>query len=494
MAELLLDKNAADPVLPGASFIFEAVRAATVEPNPGSTVFVPYTSDWGPDNTPIEWGSYSEALEDLGPSDTPGRRAVFGAFLGEGLPGKGGAGAVVGYRLALPAAAAAIKTLQNTTPATALTLTAKYKGTRASSHTFTVRAGSVGGTNELVVIEGGREAEVYAHTTTDIAGLAATINASSNLYTAVSNITGVALALVAASAITTPGNDGTAYTGTEYSAMFGKIEFVPFAVFAAYGLSDPTIIASLIQWKNDVATLGKRVRLVIGAATGETFATHKTRAQGYNDPDILAFGTGDISDVTLTADGSAVSLTTAQGVTRVAGAWARRGKMQDLVNVRFAGWTAVGGATRAQAKIAAVSGMTLLTRDGSRTAPTKIGLGVTSYSTTTAPQKPFTIYSNAKFIATMHELEMEITADQEGGDDDEIIDGRPVDPKNRDLVLGRAQSVVKKFIDLGALTPDSVVTFDPERPAQDTDTVVALLYYAEFRRGLRGIRNRIVVG
>lgn len=504
MAQLLLDRNDPDPVLPGSSFIFEALRAAEVASSPGGTVFVPYTATWGPENTPCTYPTYAEALngvaakdnkpaiDGIGPDDSPGRRAVFGAFFGEGLPGRGGASAVVGYRLVGAAGAKAIKTLQNTTPAVAITLTARYKGTRPNAHQFTVRAGSVGGTNDFVIIESGREAEVYNHTTTDIAGLAAAINANSELYTAVSNITGVGLAIVAAVAITTPGNDGSTYDGTDYSGMLAKLEFVPFAVFAAYGLTDPTITSALRQWKSDVATLGKRVRLVVGAAAADPFATHKSRAAGYNDPDVLSFGTGDISDTTLTADGSAITLTTAEGTARVAGAWARRGKLQDLVNVRFLGWTVSGGATRAQANIAAVSGMSVLTRDGHPTAPTKIGLGVTSYSSNAAA-KPFAVYSNAKFVATMHELEMELTADQEGSED-ELIDGRPVDPKNRDLVLGRAKSVVKKFIDLGALTPDSEVGFDPLRPAADTDTVVALEYFAEFRRGLRGIRNRIVVG
>lgn len=507
MAQLLADANAADPILPGSSFIFEATQTVTPPATPGDTVFVPFTADWGPDGQVIPFDTFSDFIEGstkddgdhrttyggFSNADSQGRRAVFGAFLGEGVAGRGGAGRVLGFRLCASSAAKATKTLLNTAAANALTLTARYKGTRGNLYSFTVRASlTLAGGNDLVVIDpDGREAEVYPHTTTDVAALAASVNANpKSAFTATSVATGVALAAIVGSSAA-GGNSGLVYTSGDYTAMLAGIEYEPFGVFAAVGLTDSTIITALRAWREDVKTRGKSLRLVVGGALGETFASHKTRANGYNDDGVIAFGTGSIVDTTLTADGSPTTVSTADGVARVAGAIARRGGQLDMVNVRFSGWSIAAGtgATRAQAEVAATQGMTLLTRDGDAVAPTKINLGVTSYYTSSGA-KPFKLYSVVKFMRTIDALEDALIADQEGGAD-ELIDGRGIDPKQRDLVRGRAVSVIKDFIRDGLLLEGSTVDFDPMRPYSATDTVVPLVYDARLVPGLRGIRNRI---
>jgi hypothetical protein len=496
----LLDAFDATIDLPGSGFFFETVPAVTVPASPGSTVFMPFTADWGPDNVVVplaEWRQYAVGgvkpdgtrFDGFGPSDTVGRRRVYGAFLGEGLPGKGGAGRVLAYRMATSAAARAAKTLQNTagTPANAITLTARYKGTRGNGFGLTHRPGVTGGTDELVLIEGGREVEVYPYAETDVAALAAAINAeTSSLMTATSLVTGVALADVSNVAFT-GGNDGTTLLVADYTAMLDAIEYEPFGVFAAAGVTDGTILAALYAWQTSVAEFGKPFFLVEGAAAAEAFSAHRTRALARNNSDAMVFGTGSILDSTLTTDGTEITLSTAEGVARLAGAIARRGELMDMVNVRFAGWRISAGATRAQALTAKTSGMTVLTRDGDPDAPTKINLGLTSYSSDTLA-KPAWHYSNVKFVRTDHGLETDIANDQEHGD---LIGELGVGDRQRDIVVGRAQTIVQRRIDQGVLQARSTVMLDPEVPIDDDSDEIALAYDIYDVRGLRKIRNRI---
>jgi hypothetical protein len=495
----LLDSPDQD-FLYGSGFYFQAAAEQTPIPvSPGATVFMPFTASWGPDNTPIRLTNYREFSVGtttgltphggFGVDDSVGRRRVFGAFLGEGLPGKGGAGSVIGYRMATGAAARAAHAFANITPApTALTITARYKGTRGNGFGFTHRPGADVGTDEFVLIEGGREVEVYPYPEGNIAQLAADINATSSLITAVANITGVALTDVSNVALT-GGNDGTTLLVGDWTAMFDAIAYEPFGVFAAAGLTDSSILTALYTWQADVAELGKPFFLVEGAAAAEAFSAHKARALARNNSNAMVFGTGSIGDTTLSSDGSEVVISTAEGVARLAGAIARRGEIMDMVNVRFLGWRAVGGMTLAQEKIAATSGMTGLTRDGDPEAPTKIGLGVTSYSSNTTA-KPRWHYGNVKFVRTDHGFETDLANDQEHGD---LIGELGVSDRARDIVLGRAETILGERIKRGIMQPRSTVMLDPDVPIDDSSDEIALAYDVWDVRGLRKIRNRITL-
>jgi hypothetical protein len=498
VATLLTDPDVV-PVLPGSTFFFEAEQPTTTPASLGSTVFVPGTADWGPDNEAIRYDSYREFLSGraganakpaFGTSDTPLRRRVLGAFLGEGLPGKGGAGSVVVYRQAAADAARALRALQNTTPADAIRLTARWKGIRGNALALTVRDSATVGSKELVILDGAREAEVYTFVAADIAGLVDDVNASSSWVTATLLVDGVPLANVAAVALA-GGDDGDVLLIGDFTAMLDALEFEPFAVFSASGITDPAIVAALLAWKDDVAGRGKPLFLAIGGPAAETFGAHRTRAAGYDDSDTLAVGTGNVGDTTLSTDGSELVLSTAEWVSRVAGAIARRGELLDMVNVRFAGARAIGGANRAQAEIAATPGvgMTVLTRDLAAQARTKIGLGVTTYQGDTA-DKPRWVYSNVKFVRTNHGLEADLTQDQEHGD---LIGELGVNPRAADTVLGRAKDVVKERIRRQIVQPGSDVVFDPAVPRSETDDFVALAYDVIYVRGMRSIRNRIRV-
>jgi hypothetical protein len=389
--------------------------------------------------------------------------------------------------MATGAAARAAHVLQNTTPANAITITARYKGTRGNGLTLTHRDSATAGSDELVLLEGGREVETYDYTIADVAGLAAAINANTaSLVTAASSITGVALTNVANVALT-GGNDGTVLLVGDYTTMLDALAYEPFGVFAATGVTDSGIIAALYAWQAEVAALGKPFYLVEGGPIGEAFSAHRTRALARNCSDATVFGTGSIADATINSDGSEVVISTAEGVARMAGAIARRGEAMDMVNVRFAGWRIIAGMTLAQAGIAAASGMTALTRDGDPEAPTKVGLGVTSYFSDT-DRKPLWHYGNVKGVRTDHGLETDIAADQEHGD---LIGELGVNPRARDIVLGRAKTIVKTRVDRGILQPRSTVMLDPDVALDDDSDEIALAYDVWDVRGLRKIRNRI---
>ena len=498
MATLLTDPDTV-PALPGSTFFFQVERQTPLPVSQGSTVFVPITADWGPVGEPRPYDSYAAYTKDFGVTDTVGRRRVFHAFLGEGLPGKGGAGRVIVWRQATAGAARASAALSNMTPAVAITLEGRYPGTRGNAFRLTHRPSGSAGFDELVVIENGREVETYPYAETDVAALAADVNGrSKRIRTTGAVVTGVALADVANVALV-GGNDGAVLTVAEWTTMLAALEYEPFSVFAAAGLVDPAIVTTLIAWKEDVKSRGRPIMLAIGGPAAEAYAAHRTRAMGYDDPDVVAFGTGSIADSTLTNDGTEVTISTAEAIARVAGAIARRGELMDMVNVRFTGWRIIAGATRAQSETAAHSGMTLLVRDGDPDAPTKIPLGVTTFQPPSVPppapedetsETPFWVYSNVKFVRTNHGLVADITADQENGD---LIGELGVNPRARDTVLGRAKTIVNRRIERTIIQPGSEVIFDPEVETSPTDDFVPLAYDIVYVRGLRAIRNRITV-
>src|SRR3954467_14321059 len=106
----------ARPVLPGAYVDFVAEPQAVVPVSVGSLVAIPFTHDWGPFETAVQVGSLAEFQRYYGDTMTsPGYYAVQQAFKGEGVAGRGGAGAVLCYRMGAAAAAKATRALSNTT-------------------------------------------------------------------------------------------------------------------------------------------------------------------------------------------------------------------------------------------------------------------------------------------------------------------------------------------------------------------------------------------
>jgi hypothetical protein len=162
------------PLLPGAYFNVEAIQQTVIPPSTGQIVAVPIVHTWGPVKTPTLVSSAAQFEAVFGRDLSPGRTAVINAFRGEDVPGWGGAGAVLVYRIVGSAGAKASRTSPDTagTPATAVTVTARYEGSRGNRLRVGVldTAGDVHVT-DLIVYDGTVELERYTFIDADTQAL-----------------------------------------------------------------------------------------------------------------------------------------------------------------------------------------------------------------------------------------------------------------------------------------------------------------------------------
>jgi hypothetical protein len=479
------------PIQPGSYTNFAPAEGDEPNPSIGGTVLVTGKAPWGPANVPVLVESAGEAANILG-TDSPLMRGIRRAFRGRGLPGKGGASAVMFVREVGASGAPSTVTLTNTGNAAALVLTARYDGTAGDEFRFTLQHTADAGTDELVVLRGSREVESFVAPntgSTQLAALAAQINATSGFWTAAVTTDGTALKPVVA-APATGGDDGTSFTAAELTAQLAALEFEPFSVFAPANLTDAAAQALIVGWMQEVRERGKRMTIVFGGPLGEAFTAHRSRTLTYNDPDVVSFGTGSIDDdLDTNPDGSTAVISTAEGAPRYAGDIAASGNRRDIINSRYLGWTVRGGVTRAQADLAAKQGMSVLTRDGHPTAPTRINEGVTSYTSDTAT-RPNRIFARIKFVRTMQLLQQAITEEQEYGD---LISEAGVTDKTPDLVIGGVSEILNDLVEAQVILPGYTLGLDNDPPPTALDDFVQIKYGIAFVRGLRQVFNTVTV-
>jgi len=447
--------------------------------------------------------SYQQFQAVFGPDDSDLRRAVFQAFLGEGVAGKGGAGAVQVCRMgASGTIASSTRTLQNTagTPANAVTLTAKNPGSRGNSLSVTVRAGVIGGQSQLLIFLGGTLVELYNYTSASLAPLVAQINAVSSYVTATLVLDGTALALVSSVALT-GGLDGSMLAGADYSAAFNALSKVPFRVVAFANLTDPTIVASAQAWEQTLNTTGYRCSLVLGGLIAESNTTSQTAASSLNDHNIVRLGQGTITDFNL-VPGSPTNISTAQGAPRVAGVIASRGERRDLIMARFAGWQLnADSATSADIAAAPTFGLTVLSADGRQDAPVRIAQGCTTFITPTSAtdqRSPLlyggvNIYGSVKYVAVMQGFEMDLLTVQEQTDGN--IGDLDVNDQSRAYLIGEGRKLADMRVANGAIQPKPTVVLDTTTfgPPNDSQDFIPIMYGFAFSPTLRQIFNTVSV-
>jgi hypothetical protein len=373
------------PKRPGAYFNFEGAAAAALPAATGATVAIPFTHDWGPFKVPVTVSGLPEFVATFGVStQTPAYRAVRQAFQGEGVAGRAGAGSVVCYRFGGAAAAKALLTLTNTSSATpAIRLVAKYEGTYGNNLRVTTQDYVADATqNELVLFDGTVEIERYRYADTDIANLAAQINAASDWVDAVGPagggvgtvVTGTALTAVTSSSLTGGNNGDAAITGADMTAMRTALEVERFGLFA------------------------------------------------YADLEGLAFS-GTTSAAELAAHKAwAVGTTAVPGLNR-------KGK-------RF---LSVFGGPLNETVSAAITAR-VLSKDTA--GGTRVEKSLTSYTTTTDSAVPYLIYRNPKFLLTMMSIETELTEWCR----DHVIGLLPVNDKTRDAVAGELKARLERRV------------------------------------------------
>lgn len=470
----------ARPTVAGTYVDFIASQAAQVLPSIGSTVCVGFTHNWGPVKTPTLLESWAEFLDTFkgDPSNpTSGYNAVIQAF--EGDDDFGGAGAVLAYRMGGSSVAAATSQLQNTTPANALLLTAKYDGTLGNDLTVTVQDNaSDSSKDELLLYKGTTLLESYVYADTDIAGLAASINAGSDWVTATEQVTGTKLGYVTNSSFT-GGNDGTALLAADYTTAMNDLSTQRFGVIVFENLTDSAITASLLAWVKSQNNAGYRFFLMTGGPAAEDSATALARAATLNDPNVLTVGQGSLTDsLNLDANGNPTALTPAQFAPSLAGSLAARGERYSLTYAKFSRITLTSGATATEVAAAKAGGLLVLDRFSDSSATVRVANGVTTYTTTTDSAQPYSIYSVPKFVATMHNLQndLQIWADAN------VIGKQTVDNDTRTAVLAQINTMLHTREQLGSVQSGWSAYVDPTPPPSDSDDFVAFVIVAKFGR------------
>jgi hypothetical protein len=466
--------KSARPARPGAYFNFEAVSQAAVLPSSGLVVAVPITHDWGPMKTVVRVGSLQDFKSVFGPTETSkGFKAIKQVFQGEGLPGSGGAGEVLVFRMgAAGSMAKATKTLQNTTPAAAITLTAKYEGDYGEQLKVTTQDYASDATKEeLIIYVGTVEVERYRYADTNITDLAAQINANSDWVTAGSVTSGVALAHVASQAFT-GGDDGATLTATEWTEAMDAFAPQRFSVFVPQDLTDSGILASLQTWVENANVNGQRFMAVIGGAADEDAATAISRAATLADENFVCLGVGSVVDDALGA------LSTSELAPRIAGILASFADTRSLTYARLAGLSLVGGASASDIVKTMDAGVVVLSLGSDPVAPVRIEVGRTTWISTADPQKPYLIFRQPKYVRTMHLIQTEL---QEWADIN-VVGKLPVNNKTRDFVIGEVARRLKLREEAGAIQSGWTVTVDPTPPPTADDEFIAVLIGIAFGR------------
>lgn len=174
------------PVRPGAYVNFESSGATPIAPGDFGRVGIPVKANWGPDNDFVEIVTDADRRKAFGPVNgydnkvTAAPAATDTSWLvAEAI--RGGAELVKAYRMVGAGAAEGSVTLDDFLGKDTLTLTAKYKGTRANGFTVKVAASPIfAGKNVLSIIENGVELEEWLYPEDDIAALISDLNDSVN--------------------------------------------------------------------------------------------------------------------------------------------------------------------------------------------------------------------------------------------------------------------------------------------------------------------------
>lgn len=424
------------PVRAGTRITFGGVIPTRYNPGLAESVGIPIIHDWGPEEDARLITSSDEFDALFGDSDTAGRRAVLDALRGQGITTEGnGAGGVWVFRMVGAAGAKATKALQNTTPATALTLTAKYAGVRGNDLSVTVLLDPRDSNRHILkLFYKGVLQETFTYAKTDIAAAAATINAGSNLVTAVSNVTGTALAVVSAQAFAS-GNSGTTLLSADWVAAMTAFEYKKLSIVAPYDLTDDTIRATFVAWVQTQVAAMRPVFLVVGGAAGETLDTAIARSQAINDPHVINLGVGSFID---DANGGAV-VSTSQLAPRIAGVLAARGEeasitFADLADLRLSG---ASGPTNDEVIDALRFGVVVLTQTESDNDDVTLHVerGISTYTTDTDLDRPLNIWSEVQMVRGMDIFLREF---KKWGDD--IVIGKlPVDDRTRNMIRAEGQ-------------------------------------------------------
>lgn len=490
------------PELAGLYWDWETEDKPTTPPSTAAIEAVVGEHDWGPANVPTLCTSWPDFTKKFDTSMTDLAVAVYGAFRGEAVNGRGGAGAVLVYRIGATSGGSALHkatlALSNTTPVVAVTLTALQPGTKGNTIAATVQPGAASGTTELILLVDGSVEETYVFPSTTLDVLVAAINLKSSWVSATLGTNGVALASVSAVAFAT-GADGSPAAGGDWTLMTGAMDQARFAGLAPANLTDPVILASLKAWAADRNSRGLRFWFAEGGVSNEAQSAASARAQAINGPNVLVLGMGLLHDDLLDLD-----LTSAQLAARYLGARLARGEAADDFYVRFADLSVAqtGVLATLDEQVSAINtGLIVFSVDSDPTAPIFIREAVTSYSDDSAsprlpdgtPQQPVKLWKRVKNIATQQAVEREAMewATAPGGP---FEAGLAVDDKGRGLVIGYFKTLYQKRVDGRIIQAGFSVALATDVPQTDDDDFMVIDHGFHPIRSVRQIFNRVRMG
>lgn len=482
------------PVLPGVYPEYTAEPRTTIPPSPGAVVAVPILHDWGPVNDPKLCEDFGDYETWFGKSVTPGRIAVYGAFVGEGLEGAGGAGAVLVSRIAGADALEAFVVLDNPAAADAFRIEAKYVGTRGNDLRVTVTP-VVTGIQEVVLLDGTVELESFTYRIAD--GFDTLLDAMTGSGWVVGSVTleGVT-GLAPGTFPLTGGDDGDTLTGADWVSALEPFNDFDFAVFAPFdvpwepGAGAPELatrdtVAAIVAWRDDQeARYGHRFTVVVGGALDELPADAIERAESLLNPGVISVGGPGFNDDVFGA------LSTSQLAPRIAGVRAARGEGQSMDLARLAGGTPrplpTGSRVSLNAQIDMVqAGVIVVGRDRWQVAPSRIVADVNTYQPDIGSgdpdalpaDRPKSVWGNPKFVLSMQQFANSAQAEVER----EMIGKVAVNDDTRAAAAARVLRMVKDRERTGAFAAGSIVE---AVPGADTDKFVRVKVTLTFGRAL----------
>jgi hypothetical protein len=394
--------------------------------------------------------SFAEYETAFGRDDSPLRTAAVQLFNGGGLPGQGGAGSVIVYRMVGSDGAKATATRNNTATTAALRLDAKYAGTTGNEITYSVEDDTVDpSTNDVLrILFNGVEVERYLYAQTDIVTLAALVNVSSGYVTATSLATGTALSVTGSPVALTGGDNGETLVVNDYSDAVGALEFEEFGIIVYPGI-DASVRSVLYAWVQTQIDQFRPVMLVEGGALAETVLDALARSAAVpsaTKPHVVNVGVGRYYDDLLEEE-----LSTAQLASRIAGILAYRGETQSLTFADLFGLHVVSGTgpTVSQLKTLRDGGVTALRRVSNPNTELKVSQGVTTFTSKADPARPYQIFSEPRMVRVMDNFIRRMKA----WSDDVIIGDTTVTDQTRATVRGHALDLINTLISNGVVLP-----------------------------------------
>lgn len=461
------------PDVPGSVIRFAGSNAPRILPSAAATVAVPLIHDWGPvgddsagtdgmQGGPQLLGQFSEWTGLYGDSDTAGRTAVAGAFAGRGLPGQGGAGGVLAYRLA--GAGRAVSTVaitgRGTGTPSALRLDGYYAGVRGNRISYSIdNDPSDASKDRLRILFDGVVVDTYVFdiATMVLGNLASLINARSRLVRATALLPAYTSRLTQGSASLAGGNNGTVATQDHLDAL-EAIKFKLFGILSPYDCESAPLLAAYVSWLAAELTANRPVRMVVGGVAGEVLADAIARSATFTadvSDHIVNLGIGTYHDPLIDKD-----LSTAQLAPRLAGIIASAGESHSATFAEIGGLTAIVGPAEDELAAAINGGVTVLGQTSSPDADLHIVKCVSAYTVHGNAAKPYDVFSDPRLVGIMDNY---IRNMKQWGDKI-VIGDLPVNDDTRAEVRARAGQENSRLLRDGLILPADA-TANPPVPA-----------------------------